>query len=88
MLVLTRKAGETIHVGGDIFIRVLRTQAGRVRIGIVAPEDVSIGREEIYQRGERQEREKNEEQVLELAGSGTFSMDSICPKNTRPRFPR
>ncbi len=46
MLVLTRKAGEAIHIGGDVFIRVIQTKAGRVRLGIEAPQDVRVTRGE------------------------------------------
>lgn len=47
MLVLTRKAGEAIHIGGDVFVRVIQTTAGRVRLGIVAPSEVPVTRGEI-----------------------------------------
>lgn len=46
MLVLTRKAGEAIHIGGDVFIRVIQTKAGRVRLGIEAPQEVQVTRGE------------------------------------------
>jgi carbon storage regulator len=48
MLILTRKAGESIVVGNSIRIAVLETSSGTVRLGITAPPDVSIYREEIY----------------------------------------
>lgn len=46
MLVLTRRSGESIAIGDDIRIRVLRTNGSRVRIGIEAPSDVRIVREQ------------------------------------------
>lgn len=46
MLVLTRRSGESIAIGDDIRIRVLRTNGSRVRIGIEAPADVRILREQ------------------------------------------
>lgn len=46
MLVLTRRSGESIAIGDDIRIRVLRTNGSRVRIGIEAPTDVRIVREQ------------------------------------------
>jgi carbon storage regulator len=50
MLILTRRAGETIMVGGDITITVLGVKGNHVRIGINAPKDVAVHREEIYER--------------------------------------
>ena len=47
MLVLSRKPGEAIHIGDNVFIRVIQTSSGGVRLGIVAPEDVTIVREEL-----------------------------------------
>lgn len=51
MLVLTRKAGETIRIGDNITVRVLEARGSQVRIGIEAPGDVKIYREEIYEAG-------------------------------------
>jgi carbon storage regulator len=50
MLVLTRKTGERIHMGDDIWIEVLEVRGRIVRLGIVAPQDMEIYRSEIYQR--------------------------------------
>jgi carbon storage regulator len=47
MLVLTRKSGEAIEVDGRIEVRVLSVQGNRVRLGIVAPESVSVRRGEL-----------------------------------------
>lgn len=48
MLILTRRLGETIIIGEDIEITVLGTKGGQVRLGINAPKDVDVHREEIY----------------------------------------
>jgi carbon storage regulator len=50
MLVLTRHAGETIMVGNDIKIIVLGVRHNQVKIGIDAPEEIAVHREEIYLR--------------------------------------
>lgn len=50
MLVLTRKAGERIRIDRTIEVVVLAVQKGKVRLGISAPSEVSIHREEVYQR--------------------------------------
>lgn len=51
MLVLTRKTGEMIRIGDQITVRVLEARGSQVRIGIEAPDDVKIYREEIYLAG-------------------------------------
>jgi carbon storage regulator len=50
MLVLTRKVGERIHIGEGIIVTVVRIQNDKVRLGIEAPPDVAIHREEVYRR--------------------------------------
>jgi carbon storage regulator len=47
MLVLTRKTNEEIVIDGDIRVKVLDIQGGRIRLGITAPSDVSVLREEV-----------------------------------------
>ncbi|AWW56660.1 carbon storage regulator CsrA [Pasteurella multocida] len=50
MLILTRKVGESLLIGDDISITILNIRGNQVKIGIKAPKDVSVHREEIYQR--------------------------------------
>jgi|TARA_Y100001970_G_scaffold124624_1_gene154363 carbon storage regulator len=50
MLVLSRKAEESMFIGDDIKITVLDIRGGQVRIGITAPQDIKIHREEVYER--------------------------------------
>ena len=50
MLILTRKLGENIRIGDDVRIVILDIKGGQVKIGIEAPPDVSVHREEIYER--------------------------------------
>ena len=49
MLVLSRKAEESMFIGDDIKITVLDIRGGQVRIGITAPQDIKIHREEVYE---------------------------------------
>ena len=56
MLILTRSQGETIYIGDDIRITVLGTNGGQVRLGIDAPQNVEVHREEIYQRIQSEKR--------------------------------
>lgn len=50
MLILTRHIGETIKIGDDVTVTVLGVKGGDIRIGINAPRDVAVHREEVYNR--------------------------------------
>ncbi|MEY0663811.1 carbon storage regulator CsrA [Providencia rettgeri] len=50
MLILTRRVSEEVMIGDDIKIKILGVKGNQVRIGVAAPEEVSVHREEIYQR--------------------------------------
>lgn len=58
MLILTRRAGETVMIGSDVTITVLGVKGNQVRIGINAPRDVAVHREEIYERIKNEENAK------------------------------
>lgn len=60
MLILTRRVGETLMVGDEVTVTVLGVKGNQVRIGVNAPKDVSVHREEIYQRIQK-EKEQNDE---------------------------
>lgn len=50
MLILTRNIGSSIKIGDDITVTVLRVNGNQIRIGIDAPKDVAVHRDEVYQR--------------------------------------
>ncbi len=54
MLILTRRVGETLMVGDEVTVTVLGVKGNQVRIGVNAPKDVAVHREEIYQRIQRE----------------------------------
>ncbi len=55
MLILTRRVGETVMIGNDVTVTVLGVKGNQVRIGVNAPKDVAVHREEIYDRIKREE---------------------------------
>ena len=54
MLILTRRVGETLMIGDSVTVTVLGVKGNQVRIGITAPKDVAVHREEIFQRINRE----------------------------------
>lgn len=57
MLILTRKSGESIHIGNDIVVWVLAVRGDKVKVGISAPRDVPVHRSEIHAAIQRETRE-------------------------------
>ena len=55
MLILTRMVGETLMIGDSVTVTVLGVKGNQVRIGITAPKDVAVHREEIFQRLQKDE---------------------------------
>ena len=57
MLILTRRVGETVVIGNDVDVTVLGVKGNQVRLGVKAPREVSVHREEIYKRIKDEARE-------------------------------
>jgi carbon storage regulator len=56
MLILTRRVGETVMIGQNITVTVLGVKGNQVRLGVGAPKDVPVHREEVYERIKAEER--------------------------------
>ena len=54
MLILTRKSGEAIRIGDHVTLKIMEIRGGQVRIGIEAPRDISVHREEVFEQARRQ----------------------------------
>ncbi|MBE9539151.1 MAG: carbon storage regulator CsrA [Proteobacteria bacterium] len=62
MLILTRRVGESLMVGDDIVVTVLGVKGNQVRIGIDAPRDVAVHREEIFNRIQNGDKQAKSEE--------------------------
>jgi len=60
MLILTRRVGETLMIGDEVTVTVLGVKGNQVRIGVNAPRDVSVHREEIYERIKQENEGSND----------------------------
>ncbi len=74
MLILTRKDAETITIGDDITVTILSVNGNQVRLGVVAPKDVAVHREEIYER------------IQQEKSSGNTTLSLRQPRQKKPEI--
>ena len=61
MLILTRRVGESVVIGGDVTVTVLGVKGNQARLGVNAPRDIAVHREEIHKRIEREQADVDAE---------------------------
>jgi carbon storage regulator len=72
MLILTRRVGETLMIGNDVTVTVLGVKGNQVRIGVNAPRDVAVHREEIFERIKREGQDGDSRPAGGGNGHGSF----------------
>ena len=85
MLVLTRKLGENIRIGDSVKITVLEVRSGQVKLGIEAPPEVKVHREEIYARIQEENRRAQRWKPDASADQNTAAQEG--EKKERPNTP-
>jgi len=69
MLILTRRVGEVLKIGDNVDVTILGVKGNQVRIGINAPKDVAVHREEIYSRIKEEQKQQPPLDLPRAAGS-------------------
>jgi len=84
MLILTRKSGEKIAIGDDIVITVLETRGNQVKLGIEAPSDITIHRQEVYEKVRRENLAATGIMAADLSIASDLYYQSVSGKKEKP----
>lgn len=87
MLILTRKLGESITIGNDIKVTVLDCQGKQVKLGIIAPKDIKVHREEIFEKIQEENKKAvtvSKHALAEIAQKWRKSVKKTNPKEKEP----
>lgn len=82
MLILTRRVGETVMIGNDITVTILGVKGNQVRVGVNAPKEVGVHREEIYDRIQEELKHCTTQQAS-TQGVRVKCTDHKCPVHGR-----
>ena len=91
MLILSRKAGESIVIDGRIMVKIVRLEGDIVKLGIDAPMDVPVHRQEVYQEIQRNNQEaltENRPKLPRIAAKNISSHPSPLPPPGGPNLPK
>jgi len=77
MLILTRRVGERIAIGDDVFVTILEVRGRQVRVGIEAPAHMVVHREEIYRRIQEENRMASSMDVVDFEKAVTLLDDKV-----------
>ena len=89
MLILTRRVGEVVMIGNDVTVTVLGVKGNQVRIGVNAPRDVAVHREEIFERIKREEQDGGSQRPAQAGRRpGLVPLNPRAPSGTGSPEPR